>query len=163
MNKCALLLGLVAMQFTTPSNSANWSSCAYHLNQLSQTTQNAAYAANKVKSKANDLDNCKLTPESFDLMRDHCRSMDYDYRSAVNSLERILNEFDSSVQLVRSSCGSNSSLMGAESPTGSASPSRGEMMCDLYRGYRRSLPFETLIKSCATSMPEAECRKCLSQ
>lgn len=163
MKRLSLMVFFFATLCASSANSADWDSCADDLDRLRRAARDATDAANEVKSKAEDFENCKQYPDTYDLMRDRCRSKAYDYQSAASTLESELNTVNSRVRSVSSSCGMDLSSMGAASPTRPRAPSSGNRMCDLYRGYKNSLPLETLIKTCTQSMSEAECKKCLSQ
>jgi hypothetical protein len=97
-----------------------------------------------------------------DLMGDRCRSKAYDYQSALSNLESELSTVDSRVRSAYSSCGIDISSSGKPASKPKASSS-GNQMCDLYRSYKNKMPLEMLLKTCGQSMPEVECRKCLTQ
>jgi hypothetical protein len=143
--------------------SADWDSCADDLDRLRRAARDATDVANDVKSKADDFENCKRYPDTYDLMQDRCRSKAYDYQSALSNLESELNTVDRRVRSVSSSCGIDLSSIGTPSYQKPRTPSSGNRICDIYRSYMNKVPLETLIKTCTQSMSEAECRKCLAQ
>ena len=139
--------------------SADWNGCADDLDRLRRAASDASDAAKDVNSKADEYENCKQFPDTFDLMRDNCESVASDYESAVNNLNSDLSTVDSRISSANSSCSNNASLSGIPG----RAPSTGNRVCDVFRIYKDKLPAETLLKTCTASMTEAECRKCLSQ
>lgn len=156
---CALFLILVH-----PVLGAEWDSCADDLDRLRRASRDAADAAEAVKSRYEEVETCRRYPETYDFMRDRCRSKVWDYESALNSLQSELATVDSRIRSVRSSCGyglsSLSSPPSGVAPGPSTSPS--SRLCQLMQSYRGRVPDESLIQICVKSMPESECRKCLS-
>jgi hypothetical protein len=163
MKRCALVFCLFATLCVSSAFSADWDSCADDLDRLRRAARDATDAANEIKSKADEFENCKSYPDIYDLMRDRCRSKAYDYQSAASTLENELSTVDSRVRSVSSSCGIDMSSTGAASTARPRTPGSGNRMCDMYRSYKNKLPLATLIETCTKSMSEAECRKCLSQ
>jgi hypothetical protein len=111
------------------------------------------------KSKSSELENCRNFPDSFDLMRDRCRSLISDFESDVSNLRSELDNTDRRVRNVNNSCDVNIGSLRGTAPTGRAT---GNKMCDVYRSYKGKLPVETLVQACAKSMSGDECKKCLS-
>lgn len=142
--------------------SSDWTGCANDLDRLHRAARDASEAANGVKSKADDFENCKQFPNIYDLMRDHCRNAASDYQSALSTLENELSTVNSRVRSVNLSCGGDLSSVGSSS-TRPQTPDFENSMCNLYRGYKNKLPLETLIETCMQSLSEMECRKCLGQ
>lgn len=143
---------------------ADWDSCADDLDRLRRASRDAADAAEQVKSKHEELDNCRRYPDTYDLMRDRCRSYVWDYESTVSSLQSELSTVDSRIRSVRSSCGYDLATLSPPSrrmaPGGVQSP--GARLCTLLQGYRGRIPDDQLAQICSKSMSESECRKCLS-
>ena len=163
MKRLSLLVCVFVVFLPILAISANWDSCADDLDSLRRAARDAADAANGVKSKSDDFENCKRYPDIYDLMRDRCRSKAYDYQSVLSNLEGELNTVNRRVRSVSSSCGMDLSAIGTPSYAKPKIPGSDNPMCDMYRSYRKKLPLKTLIKTCAQSMSEAECRKCLGQ
>lgn len=150
-----MVIGALTVLLST-TLAADWNSCADDLDRLKRAARDAADKANDLKSKADELENCRQYPSGFDYMRDKCRSKSSDFESAETDLKSQLGAVDSRIRSVRSSCGYNFGGTGT-------SKSSGSRQCDLYRSYKGQLPLESLLKTCAKSMPEAECKKCLAQ
>ncbi len=140
---------------------ADWGSCADDLDRLRRAARDGADKANDVKSKYEELENCRRNPNAYDYMRDRCQTKTSDYQSAVRDLESELSTVDRRIRSVRSSCSYD--LGGTGSPGGALRQPSGNRLCDLYRSYKGKLPIESLLKTCTQSMPEAECKKCLAQ
>jgi hypothetical protein len=157
-----LVLILVAL-LPHLANADSWFLCASALDDLRKASGDAADAANIVKLKADDLDNCKLSPQIYDLMRDQCTSKSNDYQRANKWLMIELDGVSSKVQSVNVSCGTNLSLVGTLSAKKQKSPVKDNGICDVYRGYKGALPIEELVKICSQNMSVTECYKCLSQ
>lgn len=159
MRTLTILTMLMVLLTVGTAHSANWSSCADDLDQLRRAARDAANVAERVKSAASELENCQQFPGTFDLMRDRCRSLRDNFESEVSSLQSELDDVDRRVRNVSSSC-----AVGLGSARGAATtrPSSGNRMCDLMRRYKGRLPDSTLIEACRKSMPEAECRRCLT-
>ena len=158
---CALA---VALFFATPFiYAADWNSCVDGLDRLRRGSRAATAAAAQVKSKYEEIENCRRFPDVYDLMRDRCRSKVLDYQSAVSSLQSELSTVDSRIRSVRSSCGYNLSTLEAPpsivpGPTGSTQP----RICSVMQSYRGLFPDDQLLQICLMSAPESECRKCFS-
>ena len=164
MKRCALVILLFATLCAwSVAYTADWDSCADDLDRLRRVARDATDAANEVKSKADDFENCRRYPDMYDLMRDRCQSKAYDYKSAVSTLESELDTVDRRVRFVNSSCGIDISSIGSAPAAKSRTPSSQNRMCNLYRSYKNKLPIKTLIETCTKSMSETECRKCLGQ
>jgi hypothetical protein len=167
------LIVVVAI-FVPAASATDWDSCADDLDRLRRAARDAADKANDVKSKSeevkstlDDFENCKRYPETYDLLRDGCRSKASDYRSALSDYQSAVSDLQSELETVKrrmrsvdSSCeyplGSTDSLLHLD-----ASGSENQY-CALYRRYKSKLPLATLMKNCTQSMSEAECKKCLA-
>jgi hypothetical protein len=155
--------GLVAIIISVAC-AADWSSCADDLDRLRRASRDAADAAEQVKSKSDELESCRQFPEVYDLLRDRCRSYAWDYQSAVSALSSELSTVDSRVRSANLSCGYELSTFGPPAAK-RGSDQRGTpaaRLCALIQSYRGRIPDDQLVQLCAGSMPETECRKCLS-
>lgn len=157
-----LVVALSGITLTLNASAANWDSCADDLDRLRRAARDATDKANDVKTKADEFENCKRYPDTYDLMRDRCRSNASYYQSALSDLESELGTVDSRIRRVRDSCGFDLGSTGSPSYSRPQSPRSGNQACDLYRSYKGKLPMKTLLETCTKSMSEAECTKCLS-
>ena len=155
-----VLLSLLLSCLWAVASAADWNSCADDLDRLRRSARDATDIAERVKSKASELENCRNFPGTFDLMRDRCRSVTSDYESEVSNLQSELDTTDRRVRDVSSSCGIDLGSARGALPT---RRSTGNRQCDLYRSYRGRLPVDTLMQTCAKSLSEAECKKCLAE
>lgn len=146
------------------ASAADWSSCADDLDRVRRAARDAVDVAEQVKSKHDELENCRLYPEIYDLMRDRCQSQTWDYQSTVSSLRSELSTVDRRVRSAGSSCGYDLSPLDSSVPKRGVGPgaSPSARLCGLMQSYRGRIPDEQLVQICSRSMPEPECRKCLS-
>ncbi len=152
---------VVTFLASTSMQAADWNSCADDLDRLRRASRDAADSAEQVKSKYDEIENCRRFPDIYDLMRDRCRSKVSDYQSALNSLQSELSTVDSRIRSARSSCGYD--LATLESPSlvaPGAAPSGVPRICSVIQGYRGQIPDGQLLQICIKSASESECRKC---
>lgn len=157
-----VVVGVLGGLAVCTASAANWDSCTDDLDRLRRAARDATDKASDVKTKAEEFENCNRYPDIYDLMRDRCRSKASDYQSALSDLESELGTVDSRIRSVRSSCGFDLGLTGSPSYSRPEPPSSGNRTCDIYKGYKGKLPMKTLLETCARTMSEAECGKCLS-
>jgi hypothetical protein len=146
-----------------PTFSVDWDSCAQNLDRLRRASRDAVDAANDVKSKAEEYENCKRYPNIHDLMRDRCQSKAWSYENALRTLESALVTVDSRIRSVSSSCGYDLTSIGSAPYSQPNPPSSTNRLCDLFRSYKDRLSPDTLFNICTQSMPESDCRKCLGE
>lgn len=162
MNIYIFLMFILAAFLSSSAFSANWRTCASELDDLRRAAGDAGDAANAVKKKADEYENCKNTQEIFGTRQEDCHSKADDYQRALRYFESSLGTVNSRIRFINS-CGAE---LSSASPQPNASPSKpgtGSDQCDLYRSYVNKLPYQTLLKTCTHHMTEADCRKCLSQ
>jgi hypothetical protein len=161
MKLLALLVwfGLIS----TGTVAADWQGCADDLDHLRNASHDAFDVANKVKSISDDVANCKKYPDIFDRLRDGCLSVTASYQTAIGNLETELNRVESRIHSVNSSCGTGLPAIATPVDTKSNNPNSWNRLCELFRSYKDALPPATLMKTCAQSMPDAECLKCLGK
>ena len=163
MKRWTLLVLILVALLPPLANAESWFLCASALDDLRKASSDAADAANMVKLKADDFDNCRLSPQIYDLTRDQCIGKSNNYQSANKWLMIELGEVRSKVQAVSASCGINLSVVGTLPAKKQKPPIKDNEMCDLYLGYKEALPIKTLVKMCSQNMSVTECRKCLGQ
>lgn len=113
MNRTALTLGtviLLGMGILTAAPAAHapsldLDSCHDDLDRLRRGASDASDAAEEAKSKSDEFDDCKRDPELHDLLGDGCRSRRGDFASALSDLESKMDDLDSRLRSVQSSCG----------------------------------------------------------
>lgn len=156
-----LVVALSGLATISSVSAANWDSCADDLDRLRRAARDATDKANDVNTKADEFENCKNYPDMYDLMRDRCRSKASDYQSALSDLESELGTINSRIRSVQASCDFNLESTSSQRYSRSQPPSSGNRTCDLYRSYVGKLPMKMLLESCAKTISEAECGKCL--
>lgn len=139
--------------FSVASQAADWDSCADDLDRLRRAARDATDVAERVKTAAEEIRNCKRDSSSY-----RCSSVSSDFDSEVSSLNGELDTVARRVRDVRASCDMDIGGTVGFPPMRSS----GNQMCDLMRRYVDRLPESTLIDTCKKSMPEAECRKCIA-
>src|SRR5580698_6526507 len=87
---CAILTTAVAAR--TPST--DYSGCHDDLDRLRKGASEASDAAEHAKTARDDLDECREYPDTYDLMRDGCRSLRSDYESSITDLEGKMDDLD---------------------------------------------------------------------
>lgn len=153
------LLVALAVLFGSASHAADWDSCADDLDRLRRAARDATDVAERVKSAAADLENCRREPRFYDSYGDRCSSKSSDYESEVSTLSSELDTVSRRVRDVSYSCDMQ---VGGGLRAAPPVRSSGNRMCDVMHQYVGRLPEATLIETCKKSMPEADCRKCLS-
>lgn len=109
------ILITLASLMPLPSFASDWNSCADELDRLRRASRDATDAANEVKSKADELENCKQYPDMYDDHGDGCSSKASDYRSALGTLKSELDTVNRRIKSVSSYCGVNLSTLGESS------------------------------------------------
>lgn len=153
-----LLVALVVL-FGSSLHAADWDSCADDLDRLRRAARDATEVAERVKSAAEDLENCRRDPRFYDTPGDRCSSKSSDYESEASTLSSELDTVSRRVRDVGYSCDMQ---VGGGLRTVPPVRSSGNQMCDVMRRYVGRLPEATLIETCKKSMSEADCRKCIS-
>ena len=153
------------------AQATDWDSCADDLDDLRRAADVASDAAKEVQSakeelesKKDELENCINYPKIYDLMRDRCQSVRWDYESALSDyksklsyLESELDTVQSRIRSVQLSCNYQFSIGFGQPRPGIQSRDR----CETFRKYKGVLPMETLLELCKKYMTGDECKKCL--
>jgi len=173
LNSIIFVLLVFFFQFlsATPGSADDWSSCADDLDRLRRASRDASEAAERAESakqefedKKDELQNCVDYPDIYDLMKDQCESLRWDYESAKSDYESALSDLESELSTVGSrirsvewSCGV--SFSGAAGSTQSKPEKQGD--CSVFRSFIGKLPQNTILDYCKKYMSESECKKCL--
>lgn len=141
----------------------DWGACADDVNRLQWVARVAADAATNVKSRAEDLEQCKRDRAVYENTEDRCGSKASQYRFALSEFERELDKVNRQVRAISSSCGVD--LPAVERPAGSSLRGQGmnDSMCGEYRRYKGKLPLEKVFKVCVETWGDVDCKRCLSQ
>lgn len=87
-----------------PETFADWSSCASDLDSLRSKSSYASDSAEQLDSSEDELQNCRINPEIFDLLEDGCSRQINDYNTALQDLESNLDDVSRAIKFVAASC-----------------------------------------------------------
>ena len=137
----------------------DWGDCQDELDQMHTDASDASEAADDVKSKLEELEDCRRDPDTFDLMQDGCRSLRSDYESAVDDFQSKMDDVDSRVHSVQSSCNYEFTVNRL-----SASDAAQRRLCASYKKFLTlGLTPTDVIQRCKQHMTEEWCRSCLAR
>ena len=158
-NLCALALGvlLTASSLAFGQQSLDLDSCQDDLETLGKRASDASEAAESAKDKLNDLSECRENPDLYDLLRDGCQSLRSDYESAIGDLADSMDDVDTSLRSVQSSCGYEFTLNTIK-PTEAAQ----RRLCNSYRKLvSLGISSQAVLQECKSHMTELWCKTCL--
>ena len=108
----ALVTLTVLFFIAGPLVALDWSSCTVALEGLgkrskdaSNASTQAASASEELEEARDDLERCREYPDIYDLLRDNCRSKQWDLDSAESSMESAAQEAVIQFRRVRSALG----------------------------------------------------------
>lgn len=146
-------------------------SCHDDLDGLRKASSEADEAAGTAKSKSDDLDDCRRSPEIHDLMHDGCKSLDSDYQSALSDLEGKLDDVDKSLRSTQDSCGYRFTInrltpLEAAQRRFEATQRRLEAsqkrLCASYHGFlEMGVSRDVVLTMCKAQTDEKWCKQCL--
>jgi septal ring factor EnvC (AmiA/AmiB activator) len=141
----------------------DWSACANDLDDVHQESDEATDAAREAADAEEELETQRSNVESCS---GDCESERSDYEDAKEDFQgksasatTELDDLNSKISEASISC-----AYGLGSTTQARSHqkvSRAYNRCSLYQRYKGRLPLASILKVCATSMSETDCRKCL--
>ena len=141
-------------------------SCHDDLDELRKKASDASDAAESAKSKSDDFDDCKQDPETYDSLRDSCRSDRSEYESALSDLESKMDDLDSRLHSVQSCCG-YALTVNRMSPSEASQhhlEAAQRRLCNSYIGFIGSgLSPDNVVQMCKANMGEQWCKACLGQ
>jgi|SRR5690348_12969974 len=145
--------------------------CHDDLDRLRRTASDASDAAEEAKSKADEFDDCRRDPESHDLLGDGCRSRRSDYESALSDLEGKMDDLDSRVHAVQSSCSYEFTLnrmsdleaakRHAEASQRRLDASKRRFCTSVVNLLGLGMTPDNALKLCKASADEQSCKACL--
>jgi hypothetical protein len=156
-----LLLAFIAVTvlFTNVANASepDLDSCHDDLDGLRSATSDASDAAEAAESKRNDFENCRKFPEIHDLFHDGCRAKRSEYQSSLSDLESTMDDMDSRLQSVQSSCGYGFTLNKV-----SAVDAAERRLCSSYKRLSAmGLTQDNVLKMCGANMSQEWCKACI--
>jgi hypothetical protein len=99
---CVLLFAAASISLLATSiSTSDLDSCQSDLDGLRRI---AADASEDARAKSKDLDECRENPDVYDLFHDGCRNRRSDYESALGDLESKMDDLDTRLHSVQSSC-----------------------------------------------------------
>jgi hypothetical protein len=147
----------------------DWSSCTGALEGLTKRSKEAgsastvaASAAEDLKEAKDDLERCRMYPDVYDLLRDNCRSKEWDLDSAESRMQSAAQEAVTQFRRLRSALGDAANACEVEltiaPPLTTLSP---QGRCERLRLLRGQLSAQFLSDYCSTLMSQQECEICL--
>ncbi len=170
MSKTTLAVGMiVALEILTAGRAAHTpvlelDSCHDDLDRLRRTASDASDAAEDAKSKSDEFEACKRDPEFHDLLGDGCRSRKSDYQSALGDLESKMDDLDSRLHLVQSSCGYEFSInrMSSLEAAQRRQQAAQRRLCASYKGFiGLGMTSANVLQMCKANMDLQWCKACL--
>jgi hypothetical protein len=143
--------------------SSDWDSCHDDLDRTRRASSDASEAADDVKSKQDDFEECKHDPQTYDLLGDGCRSRRSDYQSAVSDYESKIDDLDSRLRDVQSSCGYEFTINRMSSMDASKQRLDGakQRLCTSYKNFLPTLSPQNVLQLCKAQMGDDWCKSCL--
>jgi hypothetical protein len=132
-------------------------SCHDDLDRLRRTASDASDAAEDAHTKSDEVEDCRRDPQLHDLLGDGCSSRRSAYQSALSDLESKMDDLDSRLHSVQSSCGYEftvnrmSSLEAAQ-----------RRLCTSYKRFIGSgMTPDNVLQMCKVNMDGQWCKACL--
>jgi hypothetical protein len=143
--------------------SSDWESCHDDLDRTRRASSDASDAADDVKSKQDDFEECKNDPQTYDLLGDHCHSLRSDYQSAVNDYQNKMDDLDSRLRDVQSSCGYEFTInrMSAMDASKQRLDGAKQRLCTSYKNFLPTLSPQNVFQLCKAQMGDDWCKSCL--
>ena len=170
MNKMTLAVGIiVALEILTTARTARapaleLDSCHDDLDRLRRTASDASNSAEDAKSKSDEFEACRRDPESHDLMGDGCHSRKNEYQSALSDLESKMDDLDSRLRSVQSSCGYEFSInrMSSLDAAQHRQEAAQRRLCASYKGFiGLGMTPDSVLQMCKANMDVQWCKACL--
>lgn len=142
----------------------DWDSCHDDLDRTRRAASEASDAAEDLKSKNDDFEQCKRDPESYDHRGDGCRSLRSDYESAIGDLQSKMGDLDSRLRDVQSSCGYEFTInrMSAMEASKQHLDAANQRLCTSYRSFMSiGLTAQDVLRMCTSQKDEEWCKSCL--
>ena len=102
--RAAFLCTVLTVATTAQTPTTDLDSCHEDLDRLRRMSSDAAEAASDAQSKKEDFANCKEYPETYDLVGDHCRSTEDEYKTSLNDLEDKMDDLDHKLRSIQDTC-----------------------------------------------------------
>lgn len=164
--QAALLCSVLVPSTTIAQTSlTSLDSCQDDLDHLGKAASEAAEAADGAKSKKEDFEDCEQDPGTFDLIADHCRSKADDYESGLNDLEDKMDDLDTKLRAVQSSCDYQftiNRLSALEASQQRLDTSKRRLCASYHKFLRLGMPLDSVLKMCKAQIDERWCLQCLS-
>lgn len=164
-----IFLVLLILIYIPFAQATDWDRCADDLDDLRRAADDASDGAKEVQSakeelesKKDELENCLIYPKIYDLMRDRCQSVRWDYESALSDYKSKLSYLESELDTVGSRIRSVQFSYNHQFSIGIGQPKPGMQrrdQCESIRKYKGVLPIGTLLELCKKYMAEDECKK----
>ena len=153
----------IALPTAAQMSATSWDSCQDDLDRMKKTAAEASDAAGDAHRKMEDYEECRNDPETYDLLRDDCRSLKSDYESAVGEVENTMEELDSRLRDVQSSCDYNftiNRMTSAEAAQHHLSAAQ-QRLCSSYKHLVPLATSQNVLQMCKAQQGEQWCKACL--
>lgn len=162
MRRIALACIVVALGILTTATVArapllDLDTCHDDLDRLRRTASDASDAAEGAHSKLSELDDCRQNPELHDLLGDGCRRNHDEYQSALSDLESKMDDLDSRLHSVQSSCGYEFTV----NRMSSLEAAQRHLCASLRRFIGSGVTLDNVLQMCKANMDDKWCRACL--
>ncbi len=170
MSKITLAVGIiVALEILTAARAAHapvleLDSCHDDLDRLPRTAADASDSAEDAKSKSDEFEACRRDPEFHDLMGNGCHSRRGEYQSALSDLESKMDDLDSRLRSVQSSCGYEFSInrMSSLEAAHRRQEAAQRRLCASYKGFiGLGTTTDNVLQMCKANMDVQWCKACL--
>jgi hypothetical protein len=161
----ALAWGMLAAVPAARAPSVDLDSCHDDLDRLHRTASDASDAAEDANSKYDDLENCTQDPEVYDVWRDGCRRRRDDYQSALSDLEDKMDDVDSRLQSVQSSCEYEftiNRMSGVEAAQHRLEASKRRLCASVKKLVGLGMSPDAALQMCKANTDEQFCKACLN-
>lgn len=157
-------LGILSAAPAVRAPSLDLDSCHDDLDRLHKTASDASDAAEDAKSKYNDLEDCTQDPDVYDVLRDGCRSRRDDYQSALSDLADKMDDVDSRLQSVQSSCEYEftiNRMSGVEAAQLRLEASKRRLCASVRKLVSLGMSRDAALQMCKANTDEQFCKACL--
>lgn len=154
-----IVVGLALLTAVAPAHAPplDLDSCHDDLDRLRRTASDSSDAAEEAKSKSDEFEDCRRNPELHDLLGDGCRSRRNEYQSAMSDLEDKMDDLDSRLRSLQSSCGYEFTINRMSSLEAAQ-----HRLCSSYKRLIGSgAPADKVLQVCKANMNEQWCKLCL--
>jgi hypothetical protein len=147
-------------------SSREWGSCQDDLDRTRRASSDASDAAESVKQKQDDFEECRSDPQTHNLLGNGCSGLRSDYESAVTNYESNMDDLDSRLRDVQSSCGYEFTInrMSPLEASNQRLNAARRRLCTSFKAFVPTVGLDGALKLCKAQMngEDVWCKSCLS-